>query len=350
MANKSKLNVNSQTPSQAQIGFERQSSTTDISTNNRTNMSVVIGVLALHMGVAVGLSHMPPMPLKQTEPPKPIEVQFIQEVTELPVEPEPAEPEPNPTPEPVAQPESPMPEPVIEPKPEPIPEPVIEPEPIPEPVIEPEPEPVIEPEPEPVVEPEPEPEIITSQIIDNRPSAWEIQQEQERLQREADERARLQREADERARLQREADERARLQREADERARLQREADERARLQREADERARLQREADERARSQQPITFSHSDASWRNRPHLTLPHSITQHLEPGEQLTVLLKLTVDKQGKITQVDIAESSGNNRFDRAAQKQIRSGRFRPFTQNGTPVKGIVIIPMTYEHR
>ena len=330
MANKSKLNVNSQTPSQAQIGFERQSSTTDISTNNRTNMSVVIGVLALHMGVAVGLSHMPPMPLKQTEPPKPIEVQFIQEVTELPVEPEPAEPEPNPTPEPVAQPESPMPEPVIEPKPEPIPEPVIEPEPIPEPVIEPEPEPVIEPEPEPVVEPEPEPEIITSQIIDNRPSAWEIQQEQERLQREADERARLQREADERARLQREADERARLQREAD--------------------ERARLQREADERARSQQPITFSHSDASWRNRPHLTLPHSITQHLEPGEQLTVLLKLTVDKQGKITQVDIAESSGNNRFDRAAQKQIRSGRFRPFTQNGTPVKGIVIIPMTYEHR
>ena len=316
MANKSKLNVNSQTPSQAQIGFERQSSTTDISTNNRTNMSVVIGVLALHMGVAVGLSHMPPMPLKQTEPPKPIEVQFIQEVTELPVEPEPAEPEPNPTPEPVAQPESPMPEPVIEPKPEPIPEPVIEPEPIPEPVIEPKPEPI----PEPVIEPEPEPEIITSQIIDNRPSAWEIQQEQERLQREADERARLQREADERARLQREAD------------------------------ERARLQREADERARSQQPITFSHSDASWRNRPHLTLPHSITQHLEPGEQLTVLLKLTVDKQGKITQVDIAESSGNNRFDRAAQKQIRSGRFRPFTQNGTPVKGIVIIPMTYEHR
>ena len=340
MANKSKLNVNSQTPSQAQIGFERQSSTTDISTNNRTNMSVVIGVLALHMGVAVGLSHMPPMPLKQTEPPKPIEVQFIQEVTELPVEPEPAEPEPNPTPEPVAQPESPMPEPVIEPKPEPIPEPVIEPEPIPEPVIEPKPEPIPEPIPEPVIEPEPEPEIITSQIIDNRPSAWEIQQEQERLQREADERARLQREADERARLQREADERARLQREADERARLQREAD----------ERARLQREADERARSQQPITFSHSDASWRNRPHLTLPHSITQHLEPGEQLTVLLKLTVDKQGKITQVDIAESSGNNRFDRAAQKQIRSGRFRPFTQNGTPVKGIVIIPMTYEHR
>ena len=334
MANKSKLNVNSQTPSQAQIGFERQSSTTDISTNNRTNMSVVIGVLALHMGVAVGLSHMPPMPLKQTEPPKPIEVQFIQEVTELPVEPEPAEPEPNPTPEPVAQPESPMPEPVIEPKPEPIPEP------IPEPVIEPEPEPepIPEPEPEPVVEPEPE--IITSQIIDNRPSAWEIQQEQERLQREADERARLQREADERARLQREADERARLQREADERARLQREAD----------ELARLQREADELARSQRPITFSHSDASWRNRPHLTLPHSITQHLEPGEQLTVLLKLTVDKQGKITQVDIAESSGNNRFDRAAQKQIRSGRFRPFTQNGTPVKGIVIIPMTYEHR
>ena len=320
MANKSKLNVNSQTPSQAQIGFERQSSTTDISTNNRTNMSVVIGVLALHMGVAVGLSHMPPMPLKQTEPPKPIEVQFIQEVTELPVEPEPAEPEPNPTPEPVAQPESPMPEPVIEPKPEPIPEPVIEPEPIPEPVIEPKPEPIPEPIPEPVIEPEPEPEIITSQIIDNRPSAWEIQQEQERLQREADERARLQREADERARLQREAD------------------------------ERARLQREADERARSQQPITFSHSDASWRNRPHLTLPHSITQHLEPGEQLTVLLKLTVDKQGKITQVDIAESSGNNRFDRAAQKQIRSGRFRPFTQNGTPVKGIVIIPMTYEHR
>ncbi|WP_411350785.1 TonB family protein [Moraxella lincolnii] len=337
MANKSKLNVNSQTPSQAQthLGFERQSSTTDISTNNRTNMSVVIGVLALHMGVAVGLSHMPPMPLKQTEPPKPIEVQFIQEVTELPVEPEPS-PEPVAQPEPIVQPEPPKPEPVIEPKPEPIPEPK------PEPVIEPEPkpEPIPEPEPEPVVEPEPEPEIITSQIVDNRPSAWEIQQEQERLQREADERARLQREADERARLQREADERARLQREADERARLQREAD----------ERARLQREADERARSQQPITFSQSDASWRNRPHLTLPHSITQHLEPGEQLTVLLKLTVDKQGKITQVDIAESSGNNRFDRAAQKQIRSGRFRPFTQNGTPVKGIVIIPMTYEHR
>ena len=322
MANKSKLNVNSQTPSQAQthLGFERQSSTTDISTNNRTNMSVVIGVLALHMGVAVGLSHMPPMPLKQTEPPKPIEVQFIQEITELPVEPEPspepvAQPEP-PKPEPVIEPEPPKPEPVIEPKPEPIPEP------IPEPVIEPEPkpEPIPEPEPEPVVEPEPEPEIITSQIVDNRPSAWEIQQEQERLQREADERARLQREADERARLQREAD------------------------------ERARLQREADERARSQRPITFSQSDASWRNRPHLTLPHSITQHLEPGEQLTVLLKLTVDKQGKITQVDIAESSGNNRFDRTAQKQIRSGRFRPFTQNGTPVKGIVIIPMTYEHR
>lgn len=371
MADKPQLDPTSQTQSNNQATHSQSFSTSDpsqqaeLSTQLPTKIAIAVGVVALHVGAVVGLSNMPSVPLKKPEPPKPIEVQFIDDVVEmaeLSVE-VPVEQASEPTVKPIEPSVEPAPE---APKPEPLkPEPKPEPEPIIKPKVEPKPEPVVKPkvEPEPVVAPKSKEKIqkvIETQPIDDKPSAWEIQQEQERRQREADEKARQQREADEKARLQREAEEQARLQREADEKARQQREADERAKREREAQnqamEQARRQQEADEKARrereaaAQNPVALSQGQIKWKSKPKTDVPKSITKTLEKGETLTALLNIGINEKGKITEVNLAQSSGNADFDKLVQKQIRTGRLHPHTVNKVAVTSTATVPMTYTHK
>ena len=91
----------------------------------------------------------------------------------------------------------------------------------------------------------------------------------------------------------------------------------------------------------------FSSSEIRWRIKPEFSFPRVAMRRMHPGETYTVNLRLDVDTQGNIEQVEIIESSGNLHIDRFARQQVRKGKILPFIHEGKLVKGMVTIPITY---
>jgi protein TonB len=60
-----------------------------------------------------------------------------------------------------------------------------------------------------------------------------------------------------------------------------------------------------------------------------LTRPPYPTISQENGEEGTVVLKIMVSPDGKVTNVGVAKSSGFARLDRAARNAGKNGRFQP---------------------
>lgn len=100
--------------------------------------------------------------------------------------------------------------------------------------------------------------------------------------------------------------------------------------------------------ATDNEPVSFDESDASWAIPPKLSFPDRAKRGTKPGDTLTVLLTLRVNKQGGIDNVTLAQSSGNSALDREAQRQIKTGKFKPFMRDGVPVVGNVTLPIGYE--
>lgn len=72
---------------------------------------------------------------------------------------------------------------------------------------------------------------------------------------------------------------------------------------------------------------------------------------LQRGVEGTVLLRVEVDPNGRVLRVEIEQSSGHRRLDRAAQQQVaRHWRFRPALHDGRPVAGWVRIPIDFSLR
>ena len=119
-----------------------------------------------------------------------------------------------------------------------------------------------------------------------------------------------------------------------------------RAKAEREAESAARA--EADARAAaSNEPVNFTASAANWASPPNFSFPERAARRARSGDTLNVVLVLRVNKQGGIDSVRIAQSSGNALLDKEAQRQVRSGKFKPFTKNGVPVVGNVTLPIAY---
>jgi protein TonB len=66
------------------------------------------------------------------------------------------------------------------------------------------------------------------------------------------------------------------------------------------------------------------------------------------GEQGTVLVRVTVGRDGLPTQVDISRSSGSRDLDRAAREAVWRWRFRPVRINGVAVLASGIVPVAFE--
>lgn len=123
-----------------------------------------------------------------------------------------------------------------------------------------------------------------------------------------------------------------------------------RAKAEREAESAARAKVEADARAAaaaSNEPVNFTASAANWASAPNFSFPDRAARRARSGDTLNVVLVLRVNKQGGIDSVRIAQSSGNALLDKEAQRQVRSGKFKPFTKNGVPVVGNVTLPIAY---
>lgn len=64
-------------------------------------------------------------------------------------------------------------------------------------------------------------------------------------------------------------------------------------------------------------------------------------------EQGTVILKVLVDEHGDAKKIEIADSSGHERLDRAAVEAVAGATFRPFLQNGMACAMLVLIPIEF---
>lgn len=95
-------------------------------------------------------------------------------------------------------------------------------------------------------------------------------------------------------------------------------------------------------------PVNFNESDASWAVAPRLSFPSRAERGTSSGDTFTVLLTLSVNKQGGIDSVSLAQSSGNTALDKEALRQVKTGRFVPFTKDGAAVAGSVTLPIAYK--
>ena len=94
-------------------------------------------------------------------------------------------------------------------------------------------------------------------------------------------------------------------------------------------------------------PVNFTASNANWSSAPNINFPDRAARRAHSGDTLNVVLVLRVNKQGGIDSVRIAQSSGNAILDKEAQRQVLSGKFKPFMKNGAAVVGNVTLPIAY---
>lgn len=99
--------------------------------------------------------------------------------------------------------------------------------------------------------------------------------------------------------------------------------------------------------AQSNEPVSFTASSANWASAPNFSFPERAARRARSGDTLNIVLVLRVNKQGGIDNVRVAQSSGNPLVDKEARRQVRSGKFKPFTKNGVPVVGDVTLPISY---
>ncbi len=99
--------------------------------------------------------------------------------------------------------------------------------------------------------------------------------------------------------------------------------------------------------AASNEPVSFTAGDAEMIKTPRFSVPASVLRRAKTGDTFNVLLKVTVDKQGRVSDVLLVGESGNNIVDKEAVRKMRSARFRPFTKNGVPVVGVVTLPVSH---
>ena len=109
----------------------------------------------------------------------------------------------------------------------------------------------------------------------------------------------------------------------------------------------ARADADAKAATASNEPVNFTASNANWASAPNFSFPERAAKRARSGDTLNVILVLRVNKQGGIDSVRIAQSSGNSLVDKEAQRQVRSGKFKPFSKNGVPVVGNVTLPIAY---
>ena len=64
-------------------------------------------------------------------------------------------------------------------------------------------------------------------------------------------------------------------------------------------------------------------------------------------EQGLVVLRVVIDERGVACDIDIESSSGYTRLDHAAKDAVARAAFRPYVEDGTPRRALVLIPIEF---
>ena len=319
-------------------------SSTDLEAPSRKLLlAAIIIVVGLHVLTAIALAAVKTPELK-VEPKKdtpPIEIELISLPAEPEVEVVEVAPKEEPRPQ-VAEPQPPKPkaEPVVRPKPKAPEKPVVI-----EKKTTPKPAPTVPVEKQEVKE-EPKELLVDPKIAAANEQRRIIAAEAERAAQQA------QAQKDRNDQAARDAQEQAArdAQAKAAAEAKAIREAAEAA-AQAKATRDAQAKAAADAKAAaaaSNTPQNFTATNADWASAPRFSFPDRAARNARSGETFTVVLRLRVNKQGGIDSVSLSKSSGNTAVDKEAQRQVRSGKFKPFTKNGVPVVGNVTLPVSYQ--
>ena len=98
----------------------------------------------------------------------------------------------------------------------------------------------------------------------------------------------------------------------------------------------------------NREPVTqISISNANWVVRPILRIESHCINTMSTGDNLTLLLYGSIDKQGKITRIQVKKSSGNQCLDENAIRQLRSGRMKPVMVKGKAVMASFSLPIIF---
>lgn len=92
-------------------------------------------------------------------------------------------------------------------------------------------------------------------------------------------------------------------------------------------------------------PITPPNFVAAYLDNPPPAYPASSKRFGETG---IVTLRVQVSAQGRAESVEIAQSSGFARLDRAALDAVRRWKFIPAKQGDQPVAAVVLVPLNFE--
>lgn len=95
----------------------------------------------------------------------------------------------------------------------------------------------------------------------------------------------------------------------------------------------------------------FLEDDGVWLegHEPVTDMPLVVWQKTksQSGDLVIVLLELQVDEEGRVTNVEILESSGDDLIDTIATTQVRSGQLQPLQLDGVAVKGVIPKSVVY---
>lgn len=92
-------------------------------------------------------------------------------------------------------------------------------------------------------------------------------------------------------------------------------------------------------------PSSRARFDVAYLNNPAPAYP-GLARRL--GEEGTVRLRVWVSREGRAGKVELAQSTGSPRLDRAALETVSRWRFEPARENGAPVEQWVIVPIKFK--
>ncbi len=93
-----------------------------------------------------------------------------------------------------------------------------------------------------------------------------------------------------------------------------------------------------------QRPTSLPSLNADYLNNPPPSYP---PQSRQLGEQGKVLLRVLVNANGDVEQVNLRKSSGYQRLDQAAQDSVKQWRFVPAKRGDQAVTAWVVVPISF---
>ncbi len=92
-------------------------------------------------------------------------------------------------------------------------------------------------------------------------------------------------------------------------------------------------------------PRTIAITAVEYLTPPTLDYPLASRRAQEQGQ---VHVRVLVDARGAPQQMSVIRSSGFTRLDESALATVRATRFKPYTENGTPLPFWVVMPLVFE--